>query len=971
MTVRDPAPSTAVRVTAFYGPSVRDRRDALESELDAISGISLSALHPLSALDSADCDRPLLILSDSHPPVSLPDQQVVWVTTDAAVATTVADDAAVVNWELDDDREMLAVRLASEFNGAYAGTNPPSQDGATRALERVGDAVLALDREFRVTYINDAAAGFFDIPPDQVRGDSLWKHVPDSIVADLQPPVKRALSASEQVTVPLELAGSETLLEVTAYPGQDGVTLRSQDPNDSSTPSLYGYLVETVGDAVYILDSDGRFVFVNDALCEMTGYDREELFGSSVHIIKDDETVDRAEDALQELLKTRASGAPGSEGIDIAKLDVELVRKDGTRVPCTDRMTVRPLEDSEFTGTVGTLRDVSRQHRRLDILNGLVERSRAMMTASGTEAVADVVVSTAVDVFDLDLAALRKYDPEIDGLVPIATSAAVEEVLGERPVYDPDEGSVGTAFTRGDIVVREDLGDRSETYVTGLDHGAYLPIGDQYLLSLGQSNDEGFDSNTLGLLEVFGETAAAAIDRVNREEHLRQYEAIVEAAEDMLFTVDDVGRFTLVTRPFATMLGYDREELVGHHLDEFLPNSVDSASLATSDRVVLETEFQGATGAVPSRLALAPFGSSFESGSVGTVRDISQLKSAQREASRQRQRFVELFETLSDPVADVSYRDGVARLETINSAFDELCAEGGDKLQRGTFAAARETMPDELATALDPVQSASPVLDTTVTAQTPAGERHYLVRTAPYESEGTDRAFIILTDVTELSRRGTQLKVLHRLLRHNLRNETALIKGHAEQLQQLSLPAEADDHLEKILAAGDELVDASDTSQTVQQVLGFDADNIDMMPAQQALERLQRDIAGSLTAPETEITVTTDTNRPIPFSRYLLVALRELVENAVEHDPTSAVTVRATDSESGLQILVADDGDGLPESQWDLLTGDSEITQLRHGDGLGLWLVKWVTNRHGGRLRLESAGEDGTTIALVLPDPER
>jgi signal transduction histidine kinase len=81
--------------------------------------------------------------------------------------------------------------------------------------------------------------------------------------------------------------------------------------------------------------------------------------------------------------------------------------------------------------------------------------------------------------------------------------------------------------------------------------------------------------------------------------------------------------------------------------------------------------------------------------------------------------------------------------------------------------------------------------------------------------------------------------------------------------------------------------------------------------------------------------------------------------------------VRATDDDGGVRIAVSDDGDGIPEAQWNLLTGDREITQLQHGDGLGLWLVKWVVDRHGGRLRLDEADDDGTTISLHFPTPAR
>jgi signal transduction histidine kinase len=50
-----------------------------------------------------------------------------------------------------------------------------------------------------------------------------------------------------------------------------------------------------------------------------------------------------------------------------------------------------------------------------------------------------------------------------------------------------------------------------------------------------------------------------------------------------------------------------------------------------------------------------------------------------------------------------------------------------------------------------------------------------------------------------------------------------------------------------------------------------------------------------------------------------------------------------------------------------VVAGDREITQLQHASGLGLWLAKWVADRHGGDLELLAASPDGTTVAIDLP----
>jgi PAS domain S-box-containing protein len=290
--------------------------------------------------------------------------------------------------------------------------------------------------------------------------------------------------------------------------------------------ALYEYLVRTVGDAVYILDEEGRFTFVNDALCEMTGYERDGLLGASVHRIKDDETVAEAEDALRRLL--REYGESGGDELSIAELDVELVRKDGRRIPCADRMTLRPHEDGSFSGTVGTLRDVSRQRRRERILNNLLRATQGMVGEATTEGVAERVVDVAMNTIDAEGAVVREYDPETDELVPVAVPGAVRDRIGERPRSDADEGPVGTAFTENRTVRAENL---YHTEAGPDEAGTYLPVGDDRTLSVGHDGGGEFMADARQFLELLATTAGSVFDRVEQDQERRRYRAAVEAFE--------------------------------------------------------------------------------------------------------------------------------------------------------------------------------------------------------------------------------------------------------------------------------------------------------------------------------------------------------------------------------------------------------------------------------------------------------
>jgi len=972
MTTSEPvARDATLRAAVYCGSPYAAHRDAVEAAVGGIERVEVATVESLGALTAGDgiAGDFALVCADSV--VDVPAGPVVWVTTDSDTVRA-ATDAGVLDvftWAPTDDGDLLAAQLRHRLDATFGPAT--SGDSAASASKRVDDGVLTLDRDARITHCNETMAALLERPDAALAGEYVWDHVPESVAADLEPVVERVLTEGVTVGTELSLDEKGQRFVVTAFPSGGGTAIHVRTPSAGTDAvadrGLYEYLIETVGDAVYILDDEGRFTFVNDALCEMTGYERETLVGSSVHIIKDDHTVEEAEDALRDLLRERTSD-DGDEGISIAKLDVDLVRKDGEHVPCTDRMTMRPLgEDGSFQGTVGTLRDVSRQKYRENILSGLLEAAGEMVTAETTDEVAENVLETAVEVLDIDLAAVRRYDPDQDGLELVTTTEAVDEVLPDRPVYDPGEGPVGRAFTEGELVVADAL-DHMPDSPDDVSGGVYLPLGDSRVLSLGQSDGGGFDEDEIRFVELLAATATPVFDRVERDQERRRYEAVIEAADDMLFTLDDEGRFTLVTESFAAALGVDREELRGRSVETVVDDDAVAQALATAtecDASIYETDLLTADGErLPGRISVAPIESEIEAGVVGTVRDISDLRSAQREATQQRRRFTELFETLTDPVADLLYADGEAVVRNVNPAFAALV--DADDIHDRSLAAVRERLPAGIADALEPVSDTGEAIERNVSTRTDAGERYYLLKTVPYEGDDSQRAFVILTDVTDVKQRETQLQVLYRILRHNLRNRTTVIQGTAEEIASRDESGEIAPLAQRILDASRSLVNASETARTVQGVLE-QREPVESAP----VERVAADLTDSIGRqyPALGVTVTADTTGTVRYSEDLVTAVLELVDNAVEHgaaDPT--VEVELTDApDGGVRVAVHDDGPGVPREEWDIVTGGREITQLQHASGLGLWLVKWVADTHGGTLRLERADEDGSTVAIDLP----
>jgi signal transduction histidine kinase len=101
--------------------------------------------------------------------------------------------------------------------------------------------------------------------------------------------------------------------------------------------------------------------------------------------------------------------------------------------------------------------------------------------------------------------------------------------------------------------------------------------------------------------------------------------------------------------------------------------------------------------------------------------------------------------------------------------------------------------------------------------------------------------------------------------------------------------------------------------------------------------------------------------------------LRNLLENAAKYTPSgTAVDVRLRQSGGIAQIVVADSGPGIAEAHlphlWDrYYRVDKVRSRESGGTGLGLPIVKYIAEAHGGRVDVVSEAGAGTTFTVELP----
>ncbi|WP_296619528.1 PAS domain-containing sensor histidine kinase [Marivirga sp.] len=102
------------------------------------------------------------------------------------------------------------------------------------------------------------------------------------------------------------------------------------------------------------------------------------------------------------------------------------------------------------------------------------------------------------------------------------------------------------------------------------------------------------------------------------------------------------------------------------------------------------------------------------------------------------------------------------------------------------------------------------------------------------------------------------------------------------------------------------------------------------------------------------------------------IILNNLVDNAIKYHrhvhPGKYVAVQTEDLEEEIVIKVIDNGQGIPnEVQSKIFDMFFRASENSKGSGLGLYIVKDMVERLGGRITLESEKGEGTTFRIKLP----
>ncbi len=133
----------------------------------------------------------------------------------------------------------------------------------------------------------------------------------------------------------------------------------------SKSPKLYQDLVEQTHEGIIILDENKEVIFVNESAEKIIGYDKEELLGGSIDFL----VVFDIYENLNSVLKEN----------EFIEKETQIITKSGEMKNVILIMDSFRFKGGEFQGFSLLFRDVTEEKKQREILDALMEHSRAMM----------------------------------------------------------------------------------------------------------------------------------------------------------------------------------------------------------------------------------------------------------------------------------------------------------------------------------------------------------------------------------------------------------------------------------------------------------------------------------------------------------------------------------------------------------------------------------------------------------------
>lgn len=267
-----------------------------------------------------------------------------------------------------------------------------SEERFRALVETTSDFIWEMDTGWLYTYASPRIKELLGYEPQEILGKAPFALMPESeatrFASKLQAVAKSGMSfrglqaisrSKDGRLVVIERSGVpffNSRRELLGYRGMDRDISYRKQAEDAlrKGEEKYRSILETIADGYHETDLKGNLVLVNDSLCDITEYSREELLSFNYQDLMD---------AANARLLAERYGEVHRTGVAETGFDLEILRKDGTKRQVSLSITLARDLKGRPTVFRGVLRDVTRQKQAQEQLQQAAKMEAVGQLAGG------------------------------------------------------------------------------------------------------------------------------------------------------------------------------------------------------------------------------------------------------------------------------------------------------------------------------------------------------------------------------------------------------------------------------------------------------------------------------------------------------------------------------------------------------------------------------------------------------------
>lgn len=179
---------------------------------------------------------------------------------------------------------------ASSASLGYTQVREALRDAESRVndiLESITDGFIAVDREWRYTYLNAKAMRQIQQPQEEILGKVLWEVFPQAVGSQYHTECRRAMQEQTPAHFEEYLQAADRWFEYHVYPTRDGIAIYTQDITERKamedalreSEERFRSVIRSMKEGIVLIDAEGMVRLCNESAAQILEISADEMIG--------------------------------------------------------------------------------------------------------------------------------------------------------------------------------------------------------------------------------------------------------------------------------------------------------------------------------------------------------------------------------------------------------------------------------------------------------------------------------------------------------------------------------------------------------------------------------------------------------------------------------------------------------------------------------------------------------------------